>query len=216
MSPAAGGAHSPSHLRPKGSDPRRGSDPRFLPHSTSRPLHRWRGATAIALAALLLAPTAFAHVTLSPAFVEAGVGSTIHFDTPNEREGRVTISLRLAAPTGVELATAAAPPGWELTLDDGVATWTGGRIEGTDVVSFPLEVTARTEPGNQTFRAVQRYDDGESVNWEASLTVVPATGDDAPSQQLGRAVAAGAVGLGVIAISLIVLWRVRQRPLQEK
>ena len=61
-------------------------------------------------------------------------------------------------------------------LDDGVATWTGGRIEGTDVVSFPLEVTARTEPGNETFRAVQRYDDGESVRWEASLTVVPATG----------------------------------------
>ncbi len=34
--------------------------------------------------------------------------------------------------------------GWELALDDGVAIWTGGRIEGTDVVSFPLEVTART------------------------------------------------------------------------
>ena len=166
--------------------------------------------------ALLLAPAAAAHVTLSPAFVEAGVGSTIRFDTPNEREGHVTTALRLEAPAGVELEAVAAPPGWQLTLDDGVATWTGGRIEGTDVVSFPLEITARTEPGNQTFRAVQRYDDGESVEWDAALTVVPATGADAPSQQLGRAVAAGAVGLAVIAISLLILWRIRRRSLQEQ
>ena len=166
--------------------------------------------------ALLLAPAAAAHVTLSPAFVEAGVGSTIRFDTPNEREGHVTTALRLEAPAGVELDAVAAPPGWQLAVDDGVATWTGGRIEGTDVVSFPLEVTARTEPGNQSFRAVQRYDDGESVHWDAALTVVPATGDDAPSQQLGRAVAAGAVGLAVIAISLLIVWRIRRRSLQEQ
>jgi uncharacterized protein YcnI len=166
--------------------------------------------------ALLLAPAAAAHVTPSPAFVETGVGSTIRFDTPNEREGHVTTSLRLEAPAGVELEAVAAPPGWQLALDDGVATRTGGRIEGTDVVSFPLEVTARTEAGNQTFRAVQRYDDGESVQWDAALTVVPAAGDDAPSQQLGRAVAAGAVGLAVIAISLLILWRIRRRSLQEQ
>ena len=165
---------------------------------------------------LLLAPAAAAHVTLSPSFVEAGVGSTVRFETPNEREGRATTSLRLEAPPGVELGAVAAPAGWELALDDNVATWTGGRIEGIDVVSFPLEVTARTEPGNETIRAVQLYDDGESVRWEASLTVVPAAGENAPSQQLGRAVAAGGVGLAVIAISLLVVWRLRRRSLQER
>ena len=190
--------------------------PQPRPRSPLRP-SRWRHAVATAgVVALLLAPAAWAHVTLSPAFVEAGVGSTVRFDTPNERDGRVTTSLRLEAPSGVELGAVDAPPGWTLALDGQVATWTGGRIRGTDVVSFPLEVTAHTEPGNQTFRAVQRYDDGETVPWDAALTVVPATGDDAPSQQLGRAVAAGAVGLAVIAISLLVLWRVRRRPLQEK
>ena len=125
-------------------------------------------------------------------------------------------SIGLEAPPGVELRAVAAPSGWELAVDDGVATWAGGRIEGTDVVSFPLEVIARTEPGNETFRAVQRYDDGESVHWEASLTVVPATGDDAPQQQLGRAVAAGSVGLAVIGISLVLVWRLRRRSLQER
>ncbi len=181
--------------------------------------HRWRRAAAAAtavVAALVLAPAALAHVTLMPGFVEAGVGSTILFDTPNEREGRVTTSLRLEAPPGVELGAVAAPSGWTVSLDGRVATWTGGRIEGTDVVSFPLEVTARTEPGIQTFRAVQRYDDGETVPWDAALTVVPASGDNAPSQQLGRALAAGAVGLVVIGVSLLLLWRIRRRSLQER
>jgi hypothetical protein len=171
---------------------------------------------AAILVGALCVPTVAAHVTLSPAFAEAGVASTIVFETPNEREGRATTSLRLEAPEDVELGALAAPAGWELALDGRIATWSGGRIEGTDVVSFPLEVTARTEPGIQTFRAVQRYDDGERVPWAATLTVVPATGDEAPSQQLGRAVAAGAVGLAVIAISLVVLWRIRRRPLQER
>jgi hypothetical protein len=168
------------------------------------------------LGALLLVSSAAAHVTLQPAFVEAGVGARILFQTPNEREGRATTSLRLEAPPGVELGAEPTPPGWELSLADGVATWTGGRIEGDDVVSFPLEVIARTEPGTERFRAVQRYDDGESMRWEASLTVVPAAGEDAPSQQLGRAVAAGVAGLAVIALSLLVVWRLRRRSLQEK
>jgi uncharacterized protein YcnI len=166
--------------------------------------------------ALLVAPAAAAHVTLSPSFVEAGVGSTVLFEAPNERDGRATTSLRIEAPPGVELGVVAAPTGWKLALDDNVATWTGGRIEGAGVVSFPLEITARTEPGNETFRAVQLYDDGESVRWEAALTVVPATGADAPAQQLGRGVAAGGVGLAVIAISLLVVWRLRRRSLQER
>ena len=132
-----------------------------------------RALVSLGAVALVAVSAAAAHVTISPAFVEAGVGSTILFETPNERAARRRSSLRLEAPPGVELGAVAAPPGWELALDDGVATWTGGRIEGTDVVSFPLEVTARTEPGTQTFRAVQRYDDGESVRWEATLTVAP-------------------------------------------
>ena len=148
--------------------------------------------------ALVVVSTGAAHVTLSPAFVEAGVGSTVLFETPNEREGRATTSLRLEAPPGVELGAVAAPAGWELALDDGVATWTGGRIEGTDVVSFPLEVTARTEPGNETFRrgpALRRRRE-RALGGIADRR--PGHGRGCAAQQLGRAVAAGAVGLAVI------------------
>ena len=170
----------------------------------------------LAVLALALPANAEAHVTLSPAFVEAGVEGTILFETPNERAGRATTSLSLEAPAGIVLDEAASPPGWRLAVTDGVATWTGGRIENDAVVAFPLDVTARTDAGLQVFRAIQGYDDGQVVRWEATLTVLPAAGDEAPSQQLGRAFAAGAVGLAVIAISLLALWRVRQRSLQER
>ena len=171
---------------------------------------------ALAVLALALPTAARAHVTLSPAFLEFGTEATILFETPNERAGRATTSLSLEAPAGIELAEADPPTDWELDVTDGVATWTGGRIENEDVVSFPLDVTARTEAGLQAFRAVQGYDDGEVVRWEATLTVLPAGGDETPSQQLGRALAAGAVGLAVIGLSLLVLWHVRRRSLQER
>lgn len=173
--------------------------------------HGRRAAVLGLLAVAAVAPSALAHVTLSPPFVDRGVPAKVVFETPNEREGRATTSLRLEAPAGIELEPETAPAGWRLELAAGVATWTGGRIEGTDVVEFPLSVTARTAAGVQTFRAVQGYDDGESVRWEAPLTVLPAPAGEAPSQRLGRAFVAGAVGLGVIGISMLVLWRARRR-----
>ena len=167
--------------------------------------------TGFVAVALAVAPAAAGHVTLSPSFVEAGAPMIVLFETPNERAPRVTTSLRLDTPPGIELEAAAPPSGWQLEVSDGTATWTGGRIEQDHVVAFPLEVTARTRPGTETLSAVQGYDDGEKVEWEATLTVLPAAAEDAPSQRLGRALAAGAVGLAVIAGSLLVLRRLRSR-----
>jgi hypothetical protein len=66
------------------------------------------------------------------------------------------------------------------------------------------------------FRAVQRYDDGAEVRWPATLSVLPAEGTAAPSQHLGRALAAGGAGLLVLVGSLLVLRRLRRSPLQER
>jgi uncharacterized protein YcnI len=164
----------------------------------------------------MLAAGAQAHVTITPPFVDAGVRTRIVFETPNERPPHATTSLVIDAPPGVELAAADAPPGWRLVLSDGQARWTGARIEGERVVSFPLFVTARTRAGTETFRAVQGYDDGEVVRWDANLSVLPAAGSEAPSQHLDRALAAGAVGLVVILASFLSLRLLRRRPLQER
>lgn len=153
---------------------------------------------------------------MTPPFVDAGATTTIAFDTPNERPPHATVALAVTAPPGIELERATPPAGWRLELTHGTARWTGGRIEGARTVSFRLAVTARTRAGTEIFRAVQRYDDGESVRWDAGLTVLPAAGKESPSQHLDRALAAGAVGLVVIALSFLALRLLRRGPLQER
>lgn len=180
--------------------------------------HRFRRrALAVALFALALPAGALAHVTLSPPFVEAGVATRVALETPNERPPHATTSLVVEAPVGVELAEAGPPPaGWSVVVSGRRARWTGGRIEGERTVSFPLLVTARTRAGLQSLRVTQDYEDGETVSWETSLTVLPAAGDAAPSQRLDRALAAGVVGVVVIAASLVLLRLARRRSLQER
>lgn len=192
-----------------------------LPETTSstplRNPHRWRLlVSGVAGAALLLPGSALAHVTMTPPFVDADVKSTVSFEMPNERPPHATISLEVKAPPGVELASATPPAGWKLQLEHDRARWTGGRIEGQRTLAFPLVVIARTRAGTEIFRATQGYDDGESVRWDAGLTVLPAAGDEAPSQHLDRALLAGGVGLVVIAVSFLALRLLRRRPLQER
>jgi hypothetical protein len=169
-----------------------------------------------AIAVLAAAGVAQAHVTIAPPFVDVGTTATIAFETPNERPPHRTTAVVVAAPAGVELSAAQPPAGWRLDLSGGTARWSGGTIAGRAIVRFPLSVTARIPAGTTTFRATQTYDDGEQVRWDAELTVLPATGSEAPSQHLDRAIAAGAVGLVVIAASFFALRLVRRRPLQER
>jgi hypothetical protein len=179
-------------------------------------LPRRVGAAVLAVAALAWAGVAQAHVTIAPPFVDVGEASTIAFETPNERPPHRTTALAVQAPPGVELSAVEAPSGWRLELSGDTARWSGGAIAGRAVVRFPLSVTARIPAGTATFRAMQTYDDGERVRWDAALTVLPASGSEAPSQHLDRALAAGAVGLVVIAGSFFALRLVRRRPLQER
>jgi hypothetical protein len=187
-----------------------------LQNPDSRRLRRWLLAAGAVLASLALPVAALGHVTIAPSYVEADVASTITFETPNERPRHVTVSLTIDAPPGVVLSAVAPPHGWKLDVQPTRARWSGGRIAGERTIGFPVRVLARTRAGNQVFRAVQGYEDGEQVRWPATLSVLPAAGAQAPSQHLGRAVAAGAAGLVVLAGSLLVLRRLRRRSLQER
>lgn len=157
-----------------------------------------------------------AHVTVAPPFVEADAPTVVSFETPNERRGYGTISLEIVAPAGIELSASDPPSGWALDLRGARARWTGGRIRAAHVVSFPLVVIARAQPGTMTFKATQRYDDGRFVAWDAQLTVLPSGPERSPPQHVRRAVIASVVGLGVIAASFLTLSRVRRRSLQDR
>jgi len=167
-------------------------------------------------AALLVPGRADAHVTISPTYVDADATSTITFETPNERPPHATVSVAIDAPPGVVFSRLDPPPGWRVDVQTTHVRWSGGRIEGRRTVGFPIRVLARTRAGNQTFRAVQRYDDGQEVRWPATLSVLPAEGDEAPAQHLGRGLAAGAAGLLLLIGSFLVLRLLRRPKLQER
>jgi hypothetical protein len=174
------------------------------------------GSRAVAAAlALALPAAAVAHVIPAPPFASAGEPTLVVFDVVNERDRRATVALELEPLPGFELVPQAPPPGWSASRRDGGVVWTGGRIEGVDSLGFPAEVTATVRAGAYAFRAVQLYDDGEEVEWDAAFTVLPATGDAAPAQHAGRALVAGAVGLVVVLGSLVALHLVRRRRAQR-
>jgi uncharacterized protein YcnI len=161
---------------------------------------------------------AVAHVIPTPPFVEADTATSVSFATPNERAGHATTWLGLTAPAGVELSLSdrPTPQGWQVELASDRVRWSGGRIVGTDTVSFPVTVTARTRAGTVTFAAVQGYDDEEVVRWATTMTVLPAAAEAAPPQHFRRALVAGTIGLVVIGASLLALHRIRRGPLQNR
>ena len=137
---------------------------------------------AAALAVLVLPAGAFAHVTVSPPFVEDGVESEIAFQTPNERTPHVTVPYARRPRRACASSRPPLPPGWRAVVRGSEVTWTGGRIEGTRTVAFPVRIFARVRAGTYSFLSAQRYDDGATVRWKASVSVLPAKGSAAPSE----------------------------------
>lgn len=173
--------------------------------------------TLVAAAVALVLPAAgLAHVTIAPPFVEDGVEATISFETPNERPPHATTAVVVTAPAGIAVVSATAPAGWKALAEGQTVTWSGGRLEDRAAVSYSMRVRARVRAGTYAFRAVQTYDDGATVNWNAALSVLPASGSAAPEQHPWGAVAAALAGVVVIFGSLLVVRFLRRRSLQDQ
>jgi hypothetical protein len=174
---------------------------------------------AAASVALVAAAAARAHVTVTPAFLEAGEAVTVSVEAPNERASHPMTVLALTLPPGLRAEPDGQPvtPGWRLRADGDRATWSGGSLAPDATQQFSLRLRASGEPRSLAIRAEQRYPDGRSVSWAPAFTVLPAAaGGDEPEQYPGRALVAAVIGLLVIGASLGVGRRLRQRSLQEE
>lgn len=154
------------------------------------------GVALLVLLAGTAAP-ALAHVTASPSFIAQGEGTQLAIAVPNERAPRSTTGLVIELPVGITLLGTASPPGWSSDVANNRVTWTGGRISGTDSITFTMRVRATAPPGTAALSAAQRYDDGASVSWKTALTIVP--GPAASGSSRARLL------LGIGAASVIVL-----------
>lgn len=164
-----------------------------------------------ALVALVAAAAALGHPALQPASVNVGATARVVVRIPNERRERTTVAFTLAFPAGFTVVRAEDTGDWRGVADGRTATWEGGRIEGESSVDFVLELVARAPTGPYDVQLDQRYDDGRSVTTKAVLSVLPAVGEAAPEQHVGRAILAAAVGVGVVLASLLGLRAVRRR-----
>lgn len=163
---------------------------------------------------LALPAGAAAHVTISPPFVEDGVETEITFTVPNERPPHATVAVSITLPAGIAIVSASAPAGWSAAVAGSTVTWSGERLEGRSEIALPLRVVADVRAGTYAPAASQTYDDGATVRWKSDLSVLPATGAAAPDQRPWAAIAAAAVGLALIAGSLLLLRLLRRRSLQ--
>jgi Domain of unkown function (DUF1775) len=165
----------------------------------------------VSVVMLALAGGAGAHADLTPASLETGGSTRIVARIPNEREGQETTRLTLTFPAGFTIGGAEPSGDWTPQVDGNSVTWTGGRISGAAVVAFALTVKPSLPPGTQEIRLEQGYDDGGTVPTTTPLTVLPALGENAPDQHVGRAIVAGVIGLLVVVVSLLALHMVRRR-----
>jgi uncharacterized protein YcnI len=141
-------------------------------------------ATAIALGALALPASAFAHATLSPPVGLKGKLELYTLAVPTEKENATTTSIELTVPSGFGIDSFAPSPGWTRKLaqtgsgEDAViqkATWTGGSTPTGEDSVFSFLASSSSEK-TYTFAVRQTYSDGSVVDWtgpESSDTPAP-------------------------------------------
>jgi hypothetical protein len=116
----------------------------------------------------------------------------------------VTVSV----PAGVRIVRAHPTPGWTAMLDGATATWRGGPLAHLTVETFRLDVDVSADPGPVTLNTRELYPSGATVNWPATLTVVPGP-EDRRSERVGWGWIAAIAGVGLLFIGglAILAWR---------
>lgn len=176
------------------------------------PVRAVRAALVAAGVALATALPAHAHPILTPGSIGVDAETRIVTAIPNEREGHATVAFTLSFPPGFTVVDAERTGPWLGSADARTASWSGGSITGTSTVEFALLLTAVAPTGTYDVVLDQRYDDGRSVTTKAPIIVLPALGEAAPDQHVGRAIAAAVVGILIVGGSLLTLRLLRRRP----
>jgi uncharacterized protein YcnI len=175
-----------------------------------------------AIVALMLAPAAAAHVTITPTRTAPGSDVLVTFVVPNEAEspiGRVIVHL----PGSFSSEGVSGPPGWHLARRAGSLVWSGGPILPGRFVTFGLTGSAPSRSGDVVFRVDEVLAGGRTESYRPRLLVgsPPAVSTkDHSAHTLGKAalfvaIAAGAVAVGAFFLALAQWLRGGAEELQE-
>jgi uncharacterized protein YcnI len=177
-------------------------------------LRRVRPVVVGALVAVFVAvgaTAAGAHVEVVPGSAPKGSSPILSFSVPNEEQNANTVKVEIILPTKTPIASVSTKPipGWTVVTkkttlakpiqtDDGQVTqavtdisWTataGGLAPG-EFDLFTISAGPLPTNTNQlTFKAIQTYSDGTTVNWiQATVKGTPEPDNPAPTLTLTKA-----------------------------
>jgi uncharacterized protein YcnI len=179
-------------------------------------LVRWLSVLAAAgLGLVAAALPAGAHVTIHPDSAPKGGFEILSFSVPNEEATANTVGLEVNLPTKSPIASVSTQPmpGWTVsvektklskpvTTDDGqvteavsTITWTAtdGGLKPGEFDLFTISAGPLPTNTNQlTFKAIQTYSDGTTVNWiQQTVKGAPEPDHPAPVLKLTKASSEG-------------------------
>ena len=174
---------------------------------------------------------AWAHVRVLPEEVPADSFEVLTVRVPTEKEVPTT-EVRVEVPERFTVSRVEPVSGWDYELEEeagavSAITWSGGEIGETEFRQFDIQGRTPAEPGEYAWNAIQKYADGEVVEWtgpagseeEASVVTVVEGGSDEgghgvvgqeesafqPSATTGGITPVAAFsGLGLGALALVV------------
>ena len=131
------------------------------------------------------------------------------FAVPNERPEPMW-GVTVSVPADFRIVRAHPTAGWTATFDGSTATWRGGLLAHLTVETFRLDVDVSAPPGPATLNTRERYPSGATVDWPATLTVVPGAHDKG-SGGFDRGLTAAIAGVGLIFVAglMVLAWRRR-------
>jgi uncharacterized protein YcnI len=151
--------------------------------------------------ALVVVPSAWAHLSVSPTRVGVGEAVDLTFGAPNEDDALGIDHVTLRVPAGFDLDDAEAKPGWTQSRTGDAVTWSGGRIPRGEYATFGIRGTAPKTAGAVTFNVLVGDRSGKSITYRVDLDVVKSTTRDNGARTLGKAAIAVALAAAVLALS---------------
>lgn len=129
-------------------------------------------AAPVAIASLLAAAPAAAHVTLQPAASRPAELQRYTVYVPNERRAATT-GVAIRVPAGIDFVLVESRPGWRARLvreSDRIAElrWSGGRIAPDGYAELHFIARNPVRAGAIAWPTLQRYADGTVVRWIGS------------------------------------------------
>jgi uncharacterized protein YcnI len=181
-----------------------------------------RALTFAIVAAAILAPSAEAHVTVTPTTAEPGSDQTFVFTVPNETDTGVANGFEVILPPRLDAEGAQAKPGWSVTREDRRVVWSGGAIRPGEFEQFGISGSAPKSGTSVEFLVRESFANGPTYTYHPTLRLTapePARGRDAGARSTARwALAVALVGVAVAVATfflVLVLWLRGTRPLSE-